>query len=493
MFGGYSSAAVDGAGRVGIAFVDDSGLIDKATFATTDSSGSWVTESVSQLGWFNDYLALAFDSGNTAWMAYCDGQFPPSILISKRLGRNSWQPPVTLSAIGSATGPAIAIAPDNTVYVSFVDSTSGSLKVAHSAGGSGWVTDTVDGSLSSQADGYTSLAIDPQGRPAVAYFADSSAGTIGLKYAVKVGGVWQKETVLPIPSSGDHYCSLAVASDGTPWIAYLDPSSFNLACARKVSGVWTHETVDTGALTGYRPSIRLDAGGNPMIAYSDRNQGFIQYAWAVVPRSIQDIKKLPDGITVRCEGLVSSTEASPSSSDFSDRHYLQSADRSEGIMVYYGAGPDLIARGTYVTVTGVMGRINGERAILSPAINSGQIIGEPRPIGMTNVSLGGGSSNYVAGSPSTGQKGITGASGLNNMGLLVKIWGSVVETDSSVPPTWFKVDDGSRSARVKCLLPTGVSAPSGFVKLTGISSCEDDESGNLSRVLRLRAAGDIGF
>jgi hypothetical protein len=484
-FGGSSSAAFDRNGKIGIAYIDSSDFSDTAKFAT-DASGTWSTETVAALGWLTDQLGIAYDATNTPWIAYCDGSFDPSIIVAKRTGTSLWTAQTTISGINESTAPAIAIGPSDTVYVSFIDSATKTLKVASRPSGGSWSVETVDGSLSSPASGYTSIAIDPSGRPNVAYFAELSGSAIWLKLATKNGSVWAKEMAVLVSADSHEHCSVAIAPDSTPWIAYSNGTLSNLACARKASGTWASEVVDSDDFTGTRPSLKLDAGGNPSICYVDEANGNVLFASAVLPRSISEAKKLPDGVNVRIEGLISSTRLTLTSSDFLDRHYAQSSDRSGGMLLYWGSNPDLLERGTYLTVTGVTGRVDGERAILFPVTSPGQTLDAPLPLGMTNVSLGGGPLGYSAGPPSVGQKGIAGASGLSNLGLLVRVWGQVVETNAS----WFKIDDGA-GLRIKCMLPAGVSAPTGHARVTGISSCEDDGSGNLLRVLRIRSADDI--
>ena len=77
--------------------------------------------------------------------------------------------------------------------------------------------------------------------------------------------------------------------------------------------------------------------------------------------------------------------------------------------------------------------------------------------------------------------------GLNNIGLLVRVWGQV----SSSGTDYFTIDDGS-GAQVKCLVPVGVAIDSGwqYVCVTGISSCEkvDDQ---IRPLIRVRQQGDI--
>jgi len=87
-----------------------------------------------------------------------------------------------------------------------------------------------------------------------------------------------------------------------------------------------------------------------------------------------------------------------------------------------------------------------------------------------------------------GQRGVTGGFGLNNIGLLVRIWGRFIYVDASS----FLVDDGGGTP-VKCVVPEGVTLDPAwqYVGVTGISSCY--KSGDdLMPLLRVRDASDIG-
>lgn len=117
---------------------------------------------------------------------------------------------------------------------------------------------------------------------------------------------------------------------------------------------------------------------------------------------------------------------------------------------------------------------SGERVIDRAVVTLADPVDVPAPMGLTNRDLGG--------------------AGLSNIGLLVKVWGRVVEIQSTEPPalpTWFRVDDGS-GVLVKCLVPSGVAIDPEWehVTVTGISSCETVE-GNLTRLLRVRTQSDI--
>jgi len=112
--------------------------------------------------------------------------------------------------------------------------------------------------------------------------------------------------------------------------------------------------------------------------------------------------------------------------------------------------------------------------------------GSDVPLGMTNLTVGGGDWHYnpVSGA---GQRGISDAFGLNNIGLLVRTCGAFVYVDAQT----FTIDDGS-GVHIKCVVPAGVVIDPewAYVVVTGISSCEkiDDQ---LHRLIRVRGQGDI--
>ena len=109
---------------------------------------------------------------------------------------------------------------------------------------------------------------------------------------------------------------------------------------------------------------------------------------------------------------------------------------------------------------------------------------------MSLLALGGGPWGYNE-STGAGQQGITGALGLNNIGLLITTWGKVTEIDTAVPARWLKINDGS-CVNVKCAVPADVTIDPNwrYVTVTGISSCEKPDD-SLLRLVRVRKLADI--
>jgi len=155
----------------------------------------------------------------------------------------------------------------------------------------------------------------------------------------------------------------------------------------------------------------------------------------VVVDSPAEAKLQPNGTLISISGKIASSAAG----EFDGFFYMQEEDRSSGIRVAVSLGdiPGLI-RGSVVNVIGTMGTTAaGERQITGPMVVIASSTTPPDPLAMINRSIGGGD----AGVPPLGQYGVSGSSGLNNIGLLVKTWGRVTYVDPAMG--FFYMDDGS--------------------------------------------------
>jgi len=166
--------------------------------------------------------------------------------------------------------------------------------------------------------------------------------------------------------------------------------------------------------------------------------------------------------------------------------YVEKPDRSCGIgMLTWGD----VSEGDIVNVIGkiVTDSTTGERFIgtESTVSRAGGTVAL-KPLGLPLQSLGGGTLGE--------QGGLYGKSGLNNIGLLVKVWGKVMGVESGTHPTWFTIDDGSGAVRIEVpetvtIDPT-VLAGHPYVSVMGISSCRKPGSQVLPLV-RLRKLSDL--
>lgn len=183
---------------------------------------------------------------------------------------------------------------------------------------------------------------------------------------------------------------------------------------------------------------------------------------ASIAPSIAAAKALPDGIGV----LI--TSAKVVTAIFPGAFYIEEIDRSSGIRV---ASWEPVVRGQLVSVSGRLATRRGEREIVASSIGVSGSTDVPAPVGMSNRNAGG------ALTP--------GGSGLANVGLLVRLWGRVIETGEG----YVKIDDGSgRPIKALTYAPLSVG---NYVLLTGIVGIECPEGGSAELVLRVRDAFDV--
>lgn len=163
--------------------------------------------------------------------------------------------------------------------------------------------------------------------------------------------------------------------------------------------------------------------------------------------------------------------------------YIEESDRSSGIYVTSGVS---VSEGNIVDILGAVGTVDGERVIVSltaPTIKgAGAAI--PKPLGMPNWAVGGSPSGSFT-------SGIGKGIGVRNVGLLVRIWGTVSASGSG----WFYVDDGScvsdGSGKIGIkIISSTIPAIGEKVAVTGVSSAESSDSGVIP-VVRARASSDI--
>lgn len=167
--------------------------------------------------------------------------------------------------------------------------------------------------------------------------------------------------------------------------------------------------------------------------------------------------------------------------------WLEEADRSAAVKVLAGAS---VAQGDRVSVAGVLGISAGQRVLIADVVEPRGSAAIPLPVGMMMYSLGGAAANPLT-------PGATDSIALYNVGLLVRVWGTVTGSDTGTPGSYhFYLDDGTglsdggpaRGVRVLC----GSIAPpaSGLVTVQGVVGLEISGA-KLVPVVVVTGAGDI--
>lgn len=218
--------------------------------------------------------------------------------------------------------------------------------------------------------------------------------------------------------------------------------------------------------SGWQLTEALDINDNGWIVGKGigASPGRILFLLVPVPEDIPNAKKSRDGDVVAPRaGIVTRV--------LGDDFYIESGDRAAAIRVHRPA--HALAIGARVNVIGrIRTNTNGERYVEASTVTQ-YGSGSVRPVGLAIRLLGGADWAY---NPATGagQRGVKGGLGLNNIGLLIRVWGEVTYRGSD----FFYLDDGSGStdasghvgARV---LAQGINLPAlgSHVQVTGISSC----------------------
>jgi len=256
------------------------------------------------------------------------------------------------------------------------------------------------------------------------------------------------------------YGQWGVGGSFTQAETYID----NLLCqAASAPGV-----VPDADLDGTARPLDGNADGTPVVDVGS-------YEYLRGRMDIDDAKAQGDSAPVGISGPVSTAV-------FGDRFYIESLDGVSGI----GVLGSVSSTGKRITVEGTTTTIDGERMVLPSLVREGSDALVPRAPRMNIKVLGG----AAFGS----QAGVTDGFGLNNVGLLVSVFGWVTEIEPVTPPaqpSWFRIED-TPGFSVKCLVPPGVTIDPGWsgVLVRGISSCET-VGPDLNRLLRVRTADDI--
>jgi hypothetical protein len=196
---------------------------------------------------------------------YVSQMGPPSGYVSRWDG-TAWN---LLTASGmpfgtSAGGPLIAI-----------DSTGAptvwSNHTVQRFVGASWLP--IDTSIANALD-YATLALDPQGRPVLAY-QTSPGGAVNLDVRVFVGNSWQAFGSSVASSTGGFgEVQVAVNVDGNPVILWkaLSAATPDLHVARYTAQGWNTDFGVLNAITGGSPAhvqMALDLSGSPVVAWEE--------------------------------------------------------------------------------------------------------------------------------------------------------------------------------------------------------------------------------
>ena len=232
---------------------------------------TWQQETVDQDYGVGLFATLAIDGQGTAHIAYYDevngrlkyAQSSPEGWKIEVIDSPEPEADRSGSKFGKGGNPLIQVDLNNDPHISYFDYDNQALKYAHRLNGV-WQIETID---ASEGVGTTSwLALDQQGQPHVAY---SHKNPKRLIYADKTPSGWQAQTV---DDTAWHYPSLAIDHQGQAHIAYYDQANKRLKYARqdKTTGDFMIETLTDVENTGEFATLALDSRDQAHIAYFHR-------------------------------------------------------------------------------------------------------------------------------------------------------------------------------------------------------------------------------
>jgi hypothetical protein len=256
-------------------------------------------------GSYNPSLAVAPDG--RPYVAWDDGSWGRGYEIYvRRWNGSNWEEVGAGSASGGGISnndswsyrPSLAVAPDGRPYVAWNGSSSEDYEIyVRRWNGSSWEevgSSSASGGGISDNSGYSlypSLAVAPDGRPYVAWCDDS-----GSRYQYQIyvrrwnGSIWEEVGSGSASGGGISnnwgdllYPSLAVAPDGTPYVAWEDDSGGDseIYVRRWNGSIW--EEVGSGSASGggisdnsgwsESPSVAVAGDGRPYVAWYDDSGG----------------------------------------------------------------------------------------------------------------------------------------------------------------------------------------------------------------------------
>jgi RHS repeat-associated protein len=304
-----SATAVDSTGAPWVAYIDHPDgylkVMKKVGSGGNCSSGVWQCTTVANPGNVGNNVSIGITSAGVPWISYyLTGA--KDLYVAHYVGSGgtgcataTWSCTAVDTTNDSGWFNSLAIDNSGTPWVSYVNATSGALRVAHyvTSGGSGcsstaWTCTTIDSTVS--ADNGTSITIDSANHPWISYVDDTS-GYLRVAQYLGSGGnctstAWKCTTVDNQNSAG-WYSSIGTAPDGSIYVSYGADTHSQVRLAHNVSGTgctstaWTCTTIESGDSLGENSSIGFDPSGQPEVAYIDDSNYHLMLATKAVTTS----------------------------------------------------------------------------------------------------------------------------------------------------------------------------------------------------------------
>jgi len=273
---------------------------------------------------WDDFPSLAIAADGTPWVAWTSADAEEGQVYVSRWVGYRWSAPAEVPP-GTASHPrqaALAAAPDGGFWLAWVgfDGTDDEIFVSH-WDGLAWSQPQrvgVDDSDPLAYDTQPRLAVDGEGRPWLVWVSSRGLFDDAIVASRWTGGAWSEEQQVSAPDgTPDVFPSLALDSEGQPWVAWQDAVGSGAAARRRIfvshrgagEAAWTSEQLVSSASTlpvdEERPALSFDVAGRPHLAWTVTGQvsgvayatwdgaAWTQPVWAVEGATVDAAVLLP--------------------------------------------------------------------------------------------------------------------------------------------------------------------------------------------------------
>jgi hypothetical protein len=241
----------------------------------------WQFELVDPAPFTGKFASLAIDGNDNIHISYYDDDEQGGNGNLKHAFYNRVADTWTIEVVDSSAPKvgkftSLTLDSNGRPHIAYMDETYDTLKYAYKSGNT-WVREVVDDD--GNVGAYPSIALNSSNVPSISYYDFTPDNTgMNLRYAVRLGtNNWHTETVIASGKNG-LFTSLAIDSSNRPHIAYFNDDNDDLKYTYKSGGTWYFSTVDTVNSVGWYITMLLDSYDNAHISYYDYSNGNLKYA-----------------------------------------------------------------------------------------------------------------------------------------------------------------------------------------------------------------------
>ena len=263
---GSESAVVDSTGRIHLFYVGDA-----LYHATSNADGTWTHEVIAGVGGIattatiaQSSVSAAIDSSGAFHVSFYDDANNDLHYATNSSG--SWIEQTVDATAGSGSPSAIAVDSTGHAHIAYYASTGSAVMYATNTSGA-WQSETVQSA--NNVGTYLDVAVDSSNAIHILYY---NATSITLNHVFKSSTTWSAPVAVDTLTNVGKYVSLVYSTEQNLLLAsYYDSGSSQLRFAYgSTTGTWVASTVES-SYAGKETAITTLADGRVAIAYQDAN------------------------------------------------------------------------------------------------------------------------------------------------------------------------------------------------------------------------------